>query len=100
MRRRGRVASGSRAREGRDRGGEEGEAVGAVTHRESGVRPEALLGRVLRVRHQANDVAALVSDAGDVVSRAVGVDVEVTEHHATVTLEPIDRVLVSDEAAL
>ncbi len=52
------------------------------------------------MRHQADHVAALVGDAGDVAQRAVGVVVEVAGDHAALPLEPVERRLVGDEPAL
>ena len=71
---------------------EEAEPVGA--------RAAQVLDRVLGVRHQPDDVAALVGDAGDVAQRAVGVDVDVAEDHAALALQPVERVGVGDEPAL
>ena len=65
-------------------GGEEAEPVGAGTGE--------VLDRVLGVRHQADDVAALVGDAGDVAERAVGVVVEVARDDAALALEHVERV--------
>src|SRR6478752_253836 len=73
-------------------GGEEAEPVGAGTGE--------VLDRVLGVGHQADDVAALVGDPGDVTERAVGVVSEVARDHATLALEQVERRLVGDEAAL
>ena len=74
------------------RRGEEAEPVGAGTGE--------VLDRVLGVRHQADDVAALVGDAGDVTQRAVGVVVEVARDDAALALEPVEGRLVGDEPAL
>jgi hypothetical protein len=55
---------------------------------------------VLGVRHQADHVAALVGDAGDVAQRAVGVAAEVAGDDPALALEPVQRGLVGDVAAL
>ena len=69
--------------------GEEGEPVGAGAHRGTGVGPEARLGRVLGMRHEADDVAARVGEARDVVERAVRVDADVAERDQALALEPL-----------
>src|SRR3954447_26761816 len=71
---------------------EEAEAVGAGA--------ETLLDGVLGVRHQTDDVATLVADARDVTHRAVGVDVDVACDDPVLPLDPVERALVGDEAAL
>src|SRR6478752_2986160 len=67
-------------------------------------RAVALLDRVLGVRHEADDVAALVGDAGDVAVGAVGVAAlgvgDVAEDDAPLPLEPVEGRLVGDETAL
>src|SRR4051812_13989759 len=86
----------SRAESGSRRGGdhrrEEAEAVGAW----AGQRVDGVLG----VRHQADDVAALVRDAGDVGCGAVRVDLEVAGDDPPLALERGERVAVCDVAAL
>lgn len=72
-------------------GGEEAQAVGT--------RAEPVLDSVLRVRHQADDGAGGVADAGDVAVRAVRVDVEVAGQHLALALEPVQRGLVGDVPA-
>ena len=57
----------------------------------SAVGPVALLDGVLGVRHQADDVAALVGDAGDVAVGAVGVVAEVAGDDPALALEPVER---------
>ena len=76
-----------------------GAAVGAALQR---------LDQVLRVRHHAEDVAALVEDAGDGVERAVGVGgvggaavgVDVAEGDAVLALEPGERRVVAAVVAV
>src|SRR6476619_7278960 len=67
-------------------------------------RAVALLDRVLGVRHEPDDVATLVGDAGDVAVGAVGVAAlgvgHVAEDDPPVALELVERALVGDEAAL
>src|SRR6478609_813291 len=67
-------------------------------------RAVALLDRVFGVRHEADDVAALVGDAGDVAVGAVGVAAlgvgDVAEDDAPLPLEPVEGRLVGDETAL
>src|SRR6478609_6244195 len=67
-------------------------------------RTVALLDRVLGVRHEPDDVAALVGDAGDVAVGAVGVAAlgvgDVAENDPSLPLEPVERRLVGDETAL
>lgn len=65
------------------------EAVGAAG-------PDQGLDGVLRVRHQTDDVARLVRDAGDVAQRAVRVDVDVAERDPAFGLQHVERVLVGD----
>src|SRR5688500_17099824 len=76
-------------------GGEAGEEPDPV-----GPGAGELLDGVLGVRHQADHVAALVGDAGDVVERPVGVDLEVAGDDLPLPLDPGERVGVRDEAAL
>src|SRR6266545_1680102 len=83
---------GLRRGDGLDHRGEEGEAVGA----RAGQRLDA----VLRVRHQADHVAGLVADAGDVAVGAVRVAVDVARDHPALALEQVQRVLVRDETAV
>src|SRR6478735_8630417 len=72
--------------------GEEAETVGPGAGE--------VLDGVLGVRHQADHVAALVADPGDVAQRAVGIDVEVASDDPPLALEPVERLGVSDESAL
>ena len=55
---------------------------------------------VLGVRHQADDVAGRVGDAGDVAVRAVRVDVDVAGDDPALGLELVEGALVGDVAAL
>ena len=55
---------------------------------------------MLGVRHQPDDVAALVADAGDVAQRAVGVVAEVADDDPPLPLQPVQRLGVGDVAAL
>src|SRR5690554_3868776 len=52
------------------------------------------------MRHEPDDVAASVGDAGDVVDRAVRVHVDVTEHHSPLALKTIDGLGGGNESAL
>ena len=54
---------------------------------------------MLGVRHETDDVAALVAQARDVTQRAVGVDVEIPEGDEALALEAVERGLVGDEPA-
>src|SRR6478735_10424754 len=72
--------------------GEEAETVGPGAGE--------VLDGVLGVRHQADHVAPLVGDAGDVAHRAVGVAVEVARHDLPLPLEAVEGPGVGDEAAL
>src|SRR6185312_9205837 len=58
------------------------------------------LGRMLRMRHQADDVAAGVRDSRDIVHRAVRVHADVAEHDLALTLETRELLGRGDEAAL
>src|SRR5918994_6243836 len=89
---RARNRSGWSREHGGGEAGEETEPVGAGTGE--------LLDGVLGVGHQADHVAALVGDAGDVVERAVGIDLEVAGDDLPLPLDPGQRVGVGDEAAL
>ena len=71
---------------------EEAEAVGA--------RPGQRLDGVLGVRHQPDDVAGRVGDAGDVAVGAVGVAAEVAHDDPALGLELVEGALVGDVAAL
>ena len=55
---------------------------------------------MLGVRHQADNVAALVGDTGDVASTAVGIDVQIPRDDTAVSFEPIEGVLVCNVTAL
>ena len=71
-----------------------GETVGAAGADER-------LDGVLRVRHEADDVAGLVGDAGDVAERAVGVArPTVAEGDPALGLQLVERVLVGDVPAV
>ena len=76
---------------GQDRG-EEAQAVGAGAGEG--------LHRVLRMRHEAHDVAGLVADAGDVALGAVRVQARVVGDDAALGLELVEHDLVGLEAAL
>src|SRR6185312_12617188 len=86
--------------EGADRAREEREPVDATAHGRCGVRAEAGLGRVLRMRHEADHIAARIRDPGDVVHRTVRVDAEVTERHLALALDTLQLVGGRDESAL
>ena len=73
-------------------GGEEAETVGA----RSGQR----LDRVLGVRHQPHDVAALVGDARDPPVGPVGVVTQVAGDDPALPLETVERRVVADEDTL
>src|SRR6478735_6672323 len=77
-------------------GREEAQAVGARAGPLGAVGAEALLDRVLGVRHEADHVARGVRDAGDAAAGAVGVPALVAEDHAALALELVERVLVGD----
>src|SRR6201999_1902436 len=78
--------------QGTQGGGEEAEAV----QRRAGQR----LHRVFRVRHDADDVAGLTGDRGDVPQRTVRVAVDVARDDAAAGLELVQRAVVGDETAL
>ena len=65
--------------------------VDARAHRGGGVGAEAGLDGVLGVRHEADDVAALVRDAGDVAQRPVRVHADVAEGDEALALEAVER---------
>jgi hypothetical protein len=60
------------------------------------------------MRHQATDIARLVTDSGDIVLRAVWIGrlggsparIAVTKQHATFTLEMVENRILSKIAAL
>ena len=68
--------------------------------RPSSGRAGQRLDRVLGVRHDADDVAGLVADRGDVAHRAVRVAADVAGDDPALGLELVERVLVGDVAAL
>ena len=61
--------------------------------------PKQVVDRPLGVRHQADDVASLIADAGDVVDRAIGV-VDVAEDDPVVGLQLGQRLGVTGVVAL
>src|SRR5665648_427431 len=76
---------------------EEPQAVGAPARSGRPVGAEARLDRVLRVRHQAHNVAGFVGDPGDVPAGSVRVPAGVAEHDPPLRLELVEGGLVGDE---
>src|SRR5450830_580342 len=76
---------------------EEPQAVGAAARSGGPVGAEVRLDRVLRVRHEAHNVARFVGDPGDVAAGSVRVPAGVTEHDPPLRLELVERPLVRDE---
>ena len=52
------------------------------------------------MRHESDDRARGIRDARDVAQAAVGVDLEIARDHQALALEPVQRLLVGDVAAL
>ena len=79
---------------------EHSESVRSGRHRGGGVGAESRFDGVLGVRHEPDDVAAGISQPGDVVQRPVRVDIEIAEHHESVAFELFECLVIRDEPAL
>src|SRR5438067_2263287 len=81
--------------------------AGSEVYEHRGEETEPVKGRagqrldgVFRVRHDADHVAGLVGDRGDVALRTVRVAPHVPGHHAALRLQHVEGQLVGDVAAL
>src|SRR5579883_558077 len=51
------------------------------------------------MRHQSHHIAAFIADPRDVPQRAIGI-IQVAQHHAILALQPVERALIGEVAAL